>query len=334
MRSKVWFVLSLLALAAALIQPAIAAKPGLKCRADGTFKVVMFSDVQDGPRLDPRATALMEKILDTEKPDMVVIGGDCISGGLCKTRDEVKQAISCVAYPMEKRQIPWAIVFGNHDQEHFANTKMDKEEVLKVYQSYTCNLNVRGDKKIHGVGNTDMLIQDSSGKSPVFCLWLIDSNAYAPQNIGGYDWIHADQVNWYYQTSLNLETKYGHKIPGIMFFHIPILQFGEMTSKGKFTGDRYEPDAPAKLDGGLFAAVLERGDVKGIFCGHEHVNNYVGEWMGVKLGYDSSIGYASYNLPDSDPRSAHTRGGRVFVISQSDPWNFKTWMRFIDGSVQ
>ena len=119
-----------------------------------------------------------------------------------------------------------------------------------------------------------------------------------------------------------------------MFFHIPLRQFAEMTANTKFTGDRNEAECPSKIDGGLFAAVLERGDVKGIFCGHDHTNNYIGEWMEIKLGYDASIGYASYNLPDSDPRSAHSRGGRVFVIDQSDPWHFKTWMRYIDGSIQ
>lgn len=325
-------ILLILTLFSALAQSTFAAKPVLKCRTDGTFKIVMFSDVQDDESLDPRATAVMENVLDTERPDFVVIGGDCISGGDCNSVEQVKQAISQVAYPMEKRAIPWAIVFGNHDQEHFPKTKLGKDEVIKIYANYPHNLNVRGDTKIHGAGNDDLLIKDSTGTKPIFCAWLIDSNEYAPKSVGGYDWIHADQVAWYYQTSKGLQNKYGHKIPGLMFFHIPLQEFQQMVKAGAYQGDSFDVIGASKIHSSLFAAVRERGDVKGIFCGHDHINNYVGEWQGVKLGYDSAVGYYSYNLPDSDPRSKRTRGGRVFLIRQNDPWNWQTHMRFMDGT--
>lgn len=327
-------VLIALVIVLAAVGQAQAAKPGLRFRADGTFKIVMFSDVQDGAKLDPRATALMEQILDTEKPDMVVIAGDCVAGYAIKTADELRQAIACVAYPMEKRKVAWAITFGNHDQEHSPRTKISKEDALKIYQSYPYNVNVRGNAKIHGVGNADLLVKGSEDDKPVFCVWLIDSNEYAPKSIGGYDWIHADQVAWYLATSKGLEAKYGHNMPGIMYFHIPIRQFGDMLAAGKVVGDHRESESPSKVDGGLFGAVLERGDVKGIFCGHDHINNYVGEWMGVRLGYDAAIGYASYNVSDKDPKPATGHGGRVFQIRESDPGSFRTWMRFSDGTTQ
>lgn len=330
MKTRVLLLALLLTL---VLQPVHAAKPQLKFRADGVFKVVMFSDVQDGPILNPKATELMERILDAEKPDMVVIAGDCIAGYSCKSADEVKQAIACVAYPMETRKIPWAITFGNHDQEHFPKSNLNKDAVIKIYQGYPNNLNVRGDKKIHGAGNDDLLIKGKDGK-PAFCIWLIDSNEYAPKAIGGYDWIHTDQLAWYCQTSKNLETKYGQKIPGIMFFHIPLPEFMEMHTAGKTVGDRRETEGAAKVNSGLFAAVLDRGDVTGIFCGHAHVNNYVGEWMGVRLGFDAAIGYASYNVPEKDPTVGTGHGGRIFEIKESDPWHWNTWMRFVDGTTR
>jgi 3',5'-cyclic AMP phosphodiesterase CpdA len=119
-----------------------------------------------------------------------------------------------------------------------------------------------------------------------------------------------------------------------MFFHIPLREFSEMSATGKFVGDKREDECPARVNSGMLAAVLERGDVKGIFCGHDHVNNYVGEWMGVQLGYDGSIGYYSYNLPDNDPKIARGRGARLFEITESDPWHYKTWMRFSDGTTE
>jgi 3',5'-cyclic AMP phosphodiesterase CpdA len=324
--------LLLVLLVLALIHPAWAAKPELRCRPDGTFTVVMFSDLHHGKMIDPRTATAMGKVLEQEKPDFVVVGGDCLAGGLCDTVQDVKNAIRAVGEPMEQRTIPWAIVFGNHDQEHFPKTKLGKEEVIGIYASYPCNLNVRGSPEIHGAGNDDLLVKNSAGTRPVFCLWLLDSGAYADAPIGGYDWIHTDQVAWYYQTSKDLEARYKRKIPGLMFFHIPLREFAEMSSSTKFAGERNEPECPSRINSGLFAAVLERGDVQGIFCGHDHTNDYVGEWFGVRLGYDYSAGYAAYGLRETDPRSARGRGGRVFRIKESDPWAFTTWMRFEDGS--
>ena len=36
----------------------------------------------------------------------------------------------------------------------------------------------------------------------------------------------------------------------------------------------------------MFSAILDRGDVKGIFCGHDHINTYHGNYYGVLLGYE------------------------------------------------
>ena len=324
--------LLLVLLVSVLVHPAWAAKSELKCKPDGTFKVVMFSDLHHSDSIDPRTMTAMGAVLDKEQPDMVVVGGDCLAGGGCTTVRDVKKAIRAVGRPMEQRKMPWAIVFGNHDQEHFPRTKLGKAEVIGIYASYPLNLNTRGNEKIHGAGNDTLLLKDSAGARPIFCLWLIDSGEYVSPPMEGYDWIHTDQVSWYYQTSQALEARYGRKIPGIMFFHIPLREFGEMALTKKFEGERNEPECPSQINSGLFAAVLDRGDVQGIFCGHDHTNDYVGKWFGVRLGYDYSAGYDTYGLPDNDPRNARGRGGRVFLIKESDAWNFTTWMRFEDGS--
>ena len=36
-------------------------------------------------------------------------------------------------------------------------------------------------------------------------------------------------------------------------------------------------------------ACLQRGDVRGIFCGHDHLNDYCGELFGVRMGYDGAL---------------------------------------------
>ena len=326
-----------------------AAKPTLKFKTDGTFKVLLMSDLQDGPKMDARTKALSEQLIETEKPDFVVIDGDCISGG--RSRQDIntmKQAMSEVASVFEQHMIPWAVVLGNHDTEVANRFPFTREDAIKIYMKYPYNLNKPGPKNIHGSGNDCLLINDSANRKPLFDIWLLDSGMYAPKKILNftkglkdvkgdngwhkYEWIHTDQVIWYYDNSVKLEKRYGAKIPGLMFFHIGLQESVDMTTYGNRVGNKYEGTGCSSVNSGLFAAILERGDVKGVFNGHDHLNSFAGDWMGVLLGNDASNTFAAYNMPDSDPRSKQTRGGRVFLLNEKDPWNYKTWMRYIDGS--
>ncbi|WP_245807260.1 metallophosphoesterase [Krasilnikoviella flava] len=89
--------------------------PRLRFRADGTYTIVQFNDTQDDEKIDRRTLELMRAVLDDERPDLVILNGDNITGG-CDTPLEMRQAMNNVAQPMEERQIPWAITFGNHDE--------------------------------------------------------------------------------------------------------------------------------------------------------------------------------------------------------------------------
>ena len=54
----------------------------LKFRPDGTFKLVQFTDLHFGEsdHKDHKNQELMRKVLELEKPDIVVATGDVISG--------------------------------------------------------------------------------------------------------------------------------------------------------------------------------------------------------------------------------------------------------------
>src|SRR5471030_94336 len=113
----------------------------IKFDFNGNFKIVQFTDLHEGPNRD-KTIDLMNKILEYEKPNMVVLTGDNIDGK-CKTIEDVKNAIKHIADPMENRKIPWAIVFGNHDDEH---NMMTKEEMMKFYMTFKYNVSQIGYK--------------------------------------------------------------------------------------------------------------------------------------------------------------------------------------------
>ena len=321
--------LFVLFLAGYLAVGAYASKPALKFRPDGSFKIIQFTDVHYSKHIDPRTAALMNKILDSHKPDFVVITGDCIFTNRCATLDELKRAIDTLAQPMEAKGIPWAVTLGNHDHDNLAGLGITEDEALGLYMKYQHNANIKSPSGVFGSGNAVLLINGSKSRKPAFAIWLIDSNADAHldingQKVDGYDWIHLDQVEWYRETSQALKKRYSGKIPSLMFFHIPLVEFGQAAGAGG-VGEMNEKTSPSFINCGLFAAVLECGDVKGIFFGHDHNNTFVGDLYGIKLGYSGSIGYDAYGLEGKGENEWNRlRGARLFIISESSPSAFKT----------
>jgi hypothetical protein len=275
----------------------------------------------------------------------VVINGDVINGG-CDTELDVKQALNQVVKPMESRQIPWAVTFGNHDEDSAAKTGMTEARMLQFLQSYEYNVNGDTTDGVTGTSNSLLLVQSSKSKDPAFGLWLIDTGRYAPDAINGqdfegypdWDWVRMDQVAWYRNLSIATEQKYGRKIPTLMWGHIALHEHRAMwfasidsrtdadhqraVKKHGIVGERNEDECPGPFNSGLFNAFLERGDVRGYFVGHDHVNTYVGNYYGVELGYGPGTGFGAYGLPGADRN--RLRGARVFELDENHAGIYKS----------
>ena len=114
----------------------------LKFNGNGKFKIVQFNDTQDDHLTDRRTIEFMGKVLDQEKPDFALINGDVISSGP-KTTEQAFQAVNNVVLPMESRKIPWAITFGNHDEDSMEDgTQADEIALLNFVRKYKYNLSL------------------------------------------------------------------------------------------------------------------------------------------------------------------------------------------------
>lgn len=313
-------------------------KDELQFNADGKYKIVQFNDTQDNNEIDVRTVELMGTLMDEQDPDLVIINGDMLNDEM-DTAEEVKETIDHIAQPMEERKVHWAVTFGNHDEDHTPKTGMDEKAMLDVYMSYEHNVNKPGVKDITGTGNANLVINNSKNTDPAFNVWLFDSGRYAPDEIAnqdfeGYpdwDWLRYDQVQWYYETSKKLEKKAGKKVPSLAFMHIPLPEFEYMwyaspferveeshqkaVEKHSIIGEKNEGVATGPFNSGMFAAMLDRGDVKGVFSGHDHINTYVGDYYGIKLGYAGSVGFGTYGLGGDD--NDRLRGARVFNLDEN-----------------
>jgi hypothetical protein len=151
-----------------------------------------------------------------------------------------------------------------------------------------------------------------------FAFWGLDSGAYMSDadkatlcpntsTFGGYsevkyDYIHGDQIEWYVNTSKLLEEyNNGEKVPGLMAFHIPLQETWtawENRAGLEHTGEKRDPICASAYNSGLFGAIHTRGDIKAIINGHDHINDFMVSYGGVKLCYSPSFSVNTYNNKD------------------------------------
>ena len=322
------------------IQDNLYTKHPLRFSADGRFRILMVSDIHGGIGFAAEKTlTALRALVDESEPDLVIFGGDTAGPGVIhvETADDLRSVLDVLSSPMEEKKIPWAHVYGNHDD----NFGLSNEDAQTVYESYPYCVSKRGPEEISGTGNYVLPVWDSTGEKILYNVFGLDSHSgmrefsdkfdlpsdtrfFSPSSLAqsGYDTVHFDQIMWYWQTSVQLEKFAGRKIPALMIMHIPLPEHALVTMHRDacgFEGTQLEDVACAPLNSGLFSACLQRGDVKGIFCGHDHVNDFTGTYCGIKLGYDAFLSYHACHRNE-------LRGGRIFDLCVSDPSDIQTRM--------
>jgi len=277
----------------------------LEFRADGTFTIIQFTDLhyRNGERADRRTLQLMKQVLESIKPDLVVLTGDTIDGGFC--RDPVASFASAVQ-PIIDHRLPWAAVFGNHDDEGSAK----RGQLMAAIRRLPGCLADAGPAEISGVGN--YVLPVTAHGAPAVNLWFLDSHAYADSTGKTYDWIKQDQIDWFLENATDL--------PSLVFFHIPLPEFDDVWNTGACIGEKNEPVCCPRFNSGLFAAMKSAGNVMGVFVGHDHTNDYAGDLAGIRLCYGRCTGYSSYG------RTGFERGARVIRL-RAGRRGFETWVR-------
>lgn len=292
----------------------------LRFRSDGTFKIAQFTDTHyiHG---DARADTVIKNIrhvMEAERPDLVMLTGDVIYG------KPAEQSLRDVLDAVAAFNVPFGIVFGNHDDEQ----GLDRAALLRIAQTYPTNV-TRTEPGIHGSSNYVLTLARHDGTDTAAVIYAIDSNAYSQiEGVKGYDYVRSDQVEWYRRTSRSLTAANGGTPrPAYAFFHIPLPEYSEAVAddEAPFIGTRKERVCAPALNSGLFAAMKECGDVRATFVGHDHSNDYAVLWHGILLAYGRySGGNTVYNdLPN---------GARLIELHE-DGQRFDTWVRLADGQV-
>ena len=81
-----------------------------------------------------------------------------------------------------------------------------------------------------------------------------------------------------------------------------------------------EPPSIPDINTGEFEALSEKGDVLGVYVGHDHKNSYVGKVGNIDVGFTQSAVFNVYG-------NGKQRGVRCFVLDENDPRNYKTYTK-------
>ncbi|MFC5530908.1 metallophosphoesterase family protein [Cohnella yongneupensis] len=292
----------------------------LTLRADGSFKIVQFTDLHwnNGEATDLRTRALMERVVAAEKPDFIVFTGDVIDSSRCRDPERSFRDALSVA---EDSGIPWAAIFGNHDSE----SNVTREQLMRVQLSMAGTVAKRGPTELEGVGNFVLPVSDVDGRLAA-ALYCFDSGSYSDHvEAQGYGWIRERQLGWFRKEAEAFRLSNGGiPLPSLAFLHIPFPEYRDLWN-GRFCyGHRYEKVGCPPVNSGLFAAMLDTDAIRGVFCGHDHINDYTGELYGIRLSYGRATGYSTYG------RWLFQRGARVIRLRKGKP--FDTWLRLANGS--
>ena len=333
----------------------------LRFGADGKFKILHLTDIHKiCPEMDNETDRSIPEnkskntlhnihaCIERTNPDLIVFGGDNVAGHWDEmTNEYFLRCIQMITAEIREKNIPLAIVFGNHDaQTESASSLLSREIQMSLYMNYD---NFRGcfnEADVYGCGNYHIPILAHDSDAVLWNVWCMDSNDY-PRNGDHsvkedcYDSVHADQIAWY-ETTVRAETeKYGRTIPAVLFQHIPVRQeydFIEECTEAQYDyeldGRYYRAKAGALQEGVLqenpgspkadrseFEAWARCGDIKAAFFGHDHMNSFRFDKDGIALYQTICCGYETYG--------GDQRGGRLITLD-ADGEHFDTELLVIE----
>lgn len=264
-------------------------KASPRVKKGGKFKIAQLSDVHLSTGLgacrdeypeskhcdaDPRTIGFISEVLDNEKPDLAVLSGDVVNGD---TAPDAQSALFKIAELLIKRNIPWTIIFGNHDDEG----GISRASLMSLAESLPLCLASAGPSTIDGVGNYVVEIGAASNPShSAITLYHLDSHSYSPDesHYPGYNWLKPNQIAWFREQAATRRASPAHKDyskhhMNLAFIHIPLPEVRDEEALIKDSGAYREPPTAPRFNSGFKDALIENG-VVAVGFGHDHVNDY------------------------------------------------------------
>ncbi len=266
----------------------------LKMPAGRPFRILQLTDLHYmDNELDASVDARILDLVGFARPDLVVFTGD---QAMCPAAVSLYGRLRAV---MERLNAPWTLVFGNHDAEHGV-----AKSALRQAAAGTRFL-----------WPDDPVSDDSDFVIEIGDDWLVfglDTHNDATYDIGGkptwgYGTVLPAQMGWVDDVLQTMRSKHGRILPSVVFQHIPptVVKSFDQPGASRFHGEKNEAVCAAPVDFGYQAMLIGTGSVRGVFFGHDHINDFSFEKDGVTYAYGRVSGQHDYAMP------GFPKGGRI-----------------------
>ena len=289
---------------------------------------------------DNWALGAVATLIAEQKPDLVIATGDIgypvpFQAGTFNNLTPVREFSTL----MEKLGVYWTFAYGNHDTEAYSfynraeidryySEKIASGELSHCLYKSVFSGNIEGYKGLEadaGYGNNIINVKNSAGIITQSII-TFDSHSYEKGFLRDYDHIHECQIDWYEQAIKDLNERNKAKlgitddvmtVRSLAFFHIPMSEY--KTAYKEWYDNGQKDTANVRMDYGvmgedingdwvycgvtedlLFETMLRLKSTQGVFCGHDHYNNFSLFYNGgsgdysIRLTYGMSIDYLAY----------------------------------------
>ena len=254
------------------------------------FKILQLTDTHIGDKDDQDLHyAFLDKLIteadgpSKDQIDLIVVTGDLFTfAGKATAKRYFKF--------LDSYDIPWTVVFGNHDEQTYFSVEW-MTDYLNKFGSKCMFKDIRNDN-VQGNCNFAINLMDDTNVHDQ--LIFMDSNRYYFGSYFGYDFFKENQIEWY--DALVKDTTDGNggtPVNSLMFYHIPLFEINDAYEKGTVIYDgpngngdgKREDTCPPDINSGFFQHIVDGGSTKAMFFGHDHINTFETDYQGVKFCY-------------------------------------------------
>ncbi len=282
--------------------------PILSFDRDGNFTILHLTDWHCDYPLPAVHRQLVLESMAEAKPDLVVLGGDLSEA----PHEDQPAAIREICGLFVQAEIPFVITFGNHDYMHGYTI----DEMFAFYKEYggAYFMGTDEDPALFGCGTCSLPVYSNDGSRVAYNIYCFDSGDSVEGK--GYDSVHPDQIEWYRAKAEALKNENGgNYVPAVAFQHIIVQEIYDklFPVAGNYNvgvreyddetydltpipnlsnikdGYIFEKPCPGYYNYGQLGAMSQNGDVRAIFCGHDHYNSFTVEIDGVDIVNTPSI---------------------------------------------
>ncbi|MDR2267712.1 MAG: metallophosphoesterase [Christensenellaceae bacterium] len=277
------------------------------------YKILYLSDLHYlglaiyDSKIDKNVKALVKK----EAPDLIVLLGDQTSSPFNE-----KVYRHCVSL-FDSFELPWALVFGNHDDDWHA----DKAYLSLMLRKSKYLLYLDG-PNIGGLGN--YFINFRYQEKPIHTLYLMDSDDNGVSLISKFDWkfakhrleieVDRELLDWYEWAVA------GNNTSSTIATHIPLLEYEIAYDNAEqndtvLRGLRRERNDSYEVNIGLFDKITALKSTKAVIAGHNHKNDFAVIYQDVQLMHCVTSGFTTDGVDG-------IHGGTVSIINKDGTTTF------------